>query len=86
MVNDEIALNLLYSQVFEIENYSVLFSFPSYDVEESENVTGSSPCLQHSDFSELPLVTNEHISSSCCREEERSKVMIKICSLYKVSL
>lgn len=38
MVNDEIALNLLYSQVFEIENYSILFSFPSYDVEESEPV------------------------------------------------
>jgi len=38
MVNDEIALNLLYSQVFEIENYSILFSFRSYGVEESEPV------------------------------------------------
>ena len=38
MVNDEIALNLLYSQVFEIENYSILFSFPSYGVEESEQL------------------------------------------------
>lgn len=28
MVNDETALNLLFNQVFEIENYFILFSFP----------------------------------------------------------